>query len=166
MRLQRHTPRLDGIKGNGLRFAVMVSDFNVPITDGLLSYCLKTLKLAGVAHSDVAVLRVPGAFELPLTGLTLAKTKKYDAVIALGCIIRGETPHDRYISQETARGLGQAALQTGVPMIFGVLTTLNAAQARARSGSGPLNKGRESALAALRMANLMRTLKSKAKRRK
>lgn len=139
----------------------MVSDFNVSITDGLLAYCLKTLKLAGVAHANVAVIRVPGAFELPLVGRTLAKTGKYDAVIALGCIIRGETPHDRYISQETARGLGQAALETGVPMIFGVLTTLNAAQARARSGSGPLNKGRESAQAALRMANLMRTLKQK-----
>lgn len=97
---------------------------------------------------------VPGAFELPLVAQRLARSKKFDAVIALGCVIRGETPHDRYIAMEVARGIGQVALETNVPVLFGVLTPLNARQARARAGKGPNNKGTEAALAALEMANL------------
>jgi 6,7-dimethyl-8-ribityllumazine synthase len=149
------------LNGKGHRFAVVVSRFNATITEKLLSSCLETLVGHGVRAKDVRVIHVPGSFELPLAAQRLAETRQYGAIITLGCIIRGETPHDRYISQETARGLGQAALNTGVPMIFGVLTPLNLKQAQARAGRGPLNKGREAALAALEMAGLMSQLKKK-----
>jgi 6,7-dimethyl-8-ribityllumazine synthase len=144
------------LDGHGKRFAVAVSRFNSVITESLLEACLRTLSRHGAAPPRVA--RAPGAFELPFIAKRLAASKKFHAVIVLGCIIRGETPHDRYISMEVARGIGQAALDTGVPVIFGVLTTLNAKQARARAGSGPKNKGAEAALAALEMANLTAAL--------
>lgn len=143
--------------GRGRRFAVVVARFNGEITENLWSACRRTLLAAGTREEDVRLIRVPGAFELPLVCRYFAKTGKYDAVIALGCVIRGETPHDTYISQETARGLGQAALDAGVPVIFGVLTPLNLKQAKARSGKGPQNKGTEAALAALEMAELVAT---------
>lgn len=142
-------------EGRGRRFAVVVARFNAPITDALRDACVGTLNAHG---AEVRVVAVPGAFELPLVAQRLAMSKKYDAIIALGCVIRGETPHDRYISMETARGLGQAALHTGVPVLFGVLTPLNVRQARARSGRGVNNKGAEAAEAALEMAALMETL--------
>lgn len=142
-------------RGKGRRFAIVASEFNAAVTDGLLTQCLKTLRENGVAAKDMLVAHVPGAFELPLAAQTLAGTRRFNAVIALGCVLRGETPHDRYLAAETARGLGDAALATGVPVIFGVLTPLDERQARERSSAGPLNKGREAALAALRMANLM-----------
>jgi 6,7-dimethyl-8-ribityllumazine synthase len=141
--------------GRGRRFAVVVARFNASITDAMRDACVSTLTAHG---AKVRAVSVPGAFELPLAAQRLAQSKKYDAVIALGCVIRGETPHDRYISMETARGLGQAALTTGVPVLFGVLTPLNVRQARARAGRGPTNKGAEAALAALEMAALMETL--------
>jgi 6,7-dimethyl-8-ribityllumazine synthase len=144
------------LNGRGRRFAVVAAEFNPRVTDSLLAHCLKTLGEYGVGSGRVVVARVPGAFELPLAARVLARAGRYDAVIALGCVIRGETPHDRYISQEVARGLGQTALDTGVPVIFGVLTTLNFRQALARSENGPRNKGREAALAALKMADLFR----------
>lgn len=137
--------------GRGRRFGVVVARFNSAITDKLRDACVSTLESHGAA---VSVVPVPGAFELPLVARRLARTKKFDAVIALGCIIRGETPHDRYIAMEVARGLGQAALETDVPVLFGVLTPLTSRQARARSGKGSNNKGAEAALAALEMANL------------
>lgn len=143
------------LNGRGRRFAVVVARFNSVITDQLRDACVRTL----VSHGGgVRVVSVPGAFELPLAARRLARSKKYKAVIALGCIIRGETPHDRYIAMEVARGLGQAALETDVPILFGVLTPLNARQARARAGNGPNNKGAEAAMAALEMANLGGTL--------
>jgi 6,7-dimethyl-8-ribityllumazine synthase len=145
--------------GRGLRVAVAVSAFNAAVTERLLDRCLRTLKERGVAERGVRVERIPGAFELPLAAKALARGGRFDAVIALGCILKGKTPHDRYLAQETARGLGQAALDTGVPVIFGVLTPLNAKQALARSAAGPLDKGREAALAAIRMARLMRRMK-------
>ncbi len=141
-------PRL---QGRGRRFAVIVARFNSAITDKLRDACVSTLESHGATASVVAV---PGAFELPLVARRLARTKKFDAVITLGCIIRGETPHDRYIAMEVVRGLGQAALETDVPVLFGVLTTLNPRQAIARAGKGSNNKGTEAALAALEMANL------------
>lgn len=133
--------------GKGKRFAVAVSDFNAPITDRLLAGCLEAFRKAGAPAP--LVVRVPGAFELPLACLRLAKTKKYRAVVALGCVIRGETPHDRYINQAVAQGLMQAGLSTNVPVIFGVLTPLTEKQAWDR-----ISKGREAAEAALRMAGL------------
>jgi len=150
--------RGENISPSKFRFAVLVSNFNAPVTEKLLRHCLQTLKEEGVPEKAVEVVRVPGAFELPVAAQALARAKKFDAIIALGCIIRGETPHDRYISQEVSRGLGQAALSTGVPVIFGVLTTLNEEQARARAGEGPRNKGREAALAALKMAGVFENL--------
>ncbi len=141
--------------GRGRQFAVVVARFNGPITDALKDACVSTLTASG---AKVRTVMVPGAFELPLVSQRLAKTKKFDAVIALGCVIRGETPHDRYISMETARGLGQAALTTNVPIVFGVLTPLTPRQAWARAGKGPNNKGVEAAEAALEMADLMETL--------
>lgn len=140
--------------GKGRRFAVAVADFNASITRSLLSACLETLSAAGSAGP--VVVHVPGAFELPFACRGLAKTGRYHAVIALGCVIRGETPHDRYICQAVSRGLMDVGLETGVPVIFGVLTTLNENQAWDRAGKSRHNKGREAALAALQMAALMK----------
>ncbi|HOW28556.1 MAG TPA: 6,7-dimethyl-8-ribityllumazine synthase [Elusimicrobiota bacterium] len=147
---------LDGKKAS---VAVVVAKFNEDITSSLLNACTDTLRNRGVTEKNVRVVWVPGAFELALTAQKLAQTKEYDAVICLGCIIRGETPHDRYIAAETARGIGQASLQTGIPITFGVLTTLTLEQARARAGNDSHNKGHEAALAALAMVNLMKELK-------
>ncbi|MBI4395721.1 MAG: 6,7-dimethyl-8-ribityllumazine synthase [Elusimicrobia bacterium] len=147
------------LEGAGFRFAVLVSRFNIEITGALLESCLRTLQDHGVPRDDIKVVPVPGAFELPLVAQKIARKGKHHAVIALGCIIRGDTPHDRYIAQEVSRGLGQAALAADVPVIFGVLTPLNIKQARARAGKGPLNKGREAALAALEMAQLFKTMR-------
>ncbi len=151
MRLSPSSSPKAFLNGRGRRFAIVVARFNSVITDSLRDACVRTLESHG---GTVRVVPVPGAFELPLAARRLARSKKFDAVIALGCIIRGETPHDRYIAMEAARGLGQVALETDVPVLFGVLTPLNARQARARAGRGPNNKGAESALAALEMANL------------
>lgn len=151
MRISRSSSVPPILTGRGRRFAVIVARFNSVITDALRDACVSTLESHG---ARVRVVTVPGAFELPLAARRLARTKKIDAVIALGCIIRGETPHDRYIAMEVARGLGQVALETDVPVLFGVLTPLNPRQARARSGKGSTNKGTEAALAALEMANL------------
>jgi 6,7-dimethyl-8-ribityllumazine synthase len=133
--------------GKGKRFAVAVADFNAGITNRLLAGCLAAFKEAGAPAPAVA--HVPGAFELPFACLKLARSKKFDAVVALGCVIRGETPHDRYICEAVAQGLMRAGLDTGVPVLFGVLTTLDEKQALDRAG-----KGREAALAALQMASL------------
>jgi 6,7-dimethyl-8-ribityllumazine synthase len=151
VRLSRSVSPETLLNGRGQKFAVVVARFNHAITDSLRDACVRTLEAHG---GSVRVVPVPGAFELPLVARRLARSKKFDAVIALGCVIRGETPHDRYIAMEVVRGLGQAALETDVPILFGVLTPLNARQARARAGKGPNNKGAEAALAALEMANL------------
>ncbi len=139
------------LEGRGRRFAVVVARFNKDITGKLEEACVRTLASHG---SKTRVVPVPGAFELPLVARRLARSRKFDGVIALGCIIRGQTPHDRYIAQEVSRGLGQVALETDVPVIFGVLTPLTLRQAQARAGNGSSNKGAEAALAALEMANL------------
>lgn len=151
MRLSRSVSPNALLNGRGQKFAVVVARFNHAITDSLRDACVRTLEAHG---GSARVVPVPGAFELPLVARRLARSKKFDAVIALGCVIRGETPHDRYIAMEVARGLGHVALETDVPILFGVLTPLNARQARARAGKGPHNKGAEAALAALEMANL------------
>jgi 6,7-dimethyl-8-ribityllumazine synthase len=152
----RNSEHGTNLSGKNLRFAVVVSDFNAPITESLLTGCREALLSAGVKDKDLRVVWVPGAFELPLACLTLARTRRYAAVIALGCVIRGETPHDRYICRAVSQGIIRAGLDTGVPVIFGVLTTLDEKQAHARSGRNDRNKGMESALAALRMARLMK----------
>ncbi len=145
-----------GRTATGHRFAIVVSRFNAPITDGLLGGALSALAEAEVAQEDVAVVRVPGAFEIPLTARALAETGQFDAVICLGCLIKGDTMHFEYIAEAATHGIARASAETGVPMAFGVLTTLTEAQAIVRSEPGPENKGREAALAAVEMTTLLR----------
>ena len=140
------------------RFAVAVSRFNLEITQGLLHGALATLEVAGVEASAHTVVWVPGAFELPLTVQRLAESGDYDAIICLGCLIKGDTMHFEYIAESVAHSLAQVALQSGVPIALGVLTTLTEAQAVERAAPGPGNKGAEAALAALEMASLFRRL--------
>lgn len=144
--------------GAGFRFAVIVSRFNEQITSSLRDASREALRDAGVADGDVDVMDVPGAFELPQAARCAAETGRFDAIICLGCVIRGETPHFEYISSAAAQGVMDAAGETGVPMAFGVLTTDTEAQAQERSGPGADNKGREAAAAALEMATLFRKL--------
>jgi 6,7-dimethyl-8-ribityllumazine synthase len=141
--------------GRGRRFALLVARFNSHVTGPLLESAHETLVAHGASEDDVDVFHVPGAFELPLAALRAAGSERFHAVVALGCVIRGETPHFDFISAETARGLGDVALRSGVPVIFGVLTTDSEAQALARSSREGGDKGREAALAALEMADLM-----------
>jgi 6,7-dimethyl-8-ribityllumazine synthase len=142
----------------GFRFAVVVSRFNESITSSLREAAVAALHEAGAADTDIEQLLVPGAFELPQAARAAAETGRFDAVVCLGCVIRGETPHFEYISDAAAQGLMAAAGETGVPMAFGVLTTDTEAQARERAGPGLDNKGREAAAAAIEMAALFRRL--------
>ena len=140
----------------GCRFAVVVSRFNEEITAGLLQGALDTLEQAEVSADDVTVVRVPGAFEIPLMAMRMAETGQFDAVVTIGCLIKGDTMHFEYIASACSQGIVQASTATGVPIAFGVLTTLTDQQALARSVQGPENKGREAALAAIEMATLLR----------
>jgi 6,7-dimethyl-8-ribityllumazine synthase len=142
--------------GTGLRVAIVVGRFNEFITSKLLDGALDALKRHGVEEENVDVAWVPGAFEIPLIAKKLAESKKYDAVITLGTVIRGATPHFDYVCNEVAKGVASQSLQTGVPIIFGVLTTENIEQAVERAGTKAGNKGWEAATAAIEMANLTR----------
>ena len=142
----------------GCRFAIVVSRFNPEITDGLLIGAREALTEADVSDDDVAVVRVPGAFELPLTAQRLAESGRFDAVVCLGCLIKGDTMHFEYIAEAATRGIADVNLATGVPVTFGVLTTLTDEQAEVRSRPGPANKGREAAQAAVEMATLLRAI--------
>ncbi len=145
------------LAAKGLRLAIVVSRFNSFITERLLTGALDTLSRAGADDRRVEVVRVPGSFEIPVTAKALAQSGRFDAIITLGCIIRGETQHFDYISAEVTRGIQLAALETGVPMAFGVLTTDTLEQAVDRAGAKSGNKGAEVALAAIEMANLLRS---------
>ncbi len=140
--------------GAGLRIAVVTSRFNAAITERLQSGALDALRAAGVADDDVAVIGVPGAFEIPFAARQAAESGHFAAVVCLGCLIRGETPHFEFIASAASQGIMTAALATGVPMSFGVLTTNTAEEARERAEPGPSNKGWEAALAAVEMAVL------------
>lgn len=142
----------------GYRFAIVVSRFNEEITEGLLKGARESLAEAKVPDEDVTVIRVPGAFEIPMTAQRLGESGEYDAIICLGCLIKGDTMHFEYIAEAASHGIAHAAAATGVPMAFGVLTTLTEEQAIARSVAGPDNKGREAAAAAVEMAKLFRKL--------
>ena len=148
-------PALQGrLDASGMRFAIVVSQFNAFITERLLlSACDGLLKL-GARKNDVAVVRVPGAFEIPSAARTLALTRKYDAIICIGCLLRGDTAHYDVIVNEVTRGIGQSAQETGVPHAFGVLTCETLGQAIDRAGLKMGNKGFEAALAAVEMASL------------
>lgn len=149
-----------GLKAEGLRFAIVVSRFNSFITDRLLAAAVDALERAGAQSENVEVVRVPGSFELPLAAKKLATTEKYDALIAIGCILRGETSHYDYVCSETARGLQLAQMDTGVPITFCVLTCDTLEQAIDRAGLKGGNKGFEAGLAAIEMAHLSRKLRA------
>ncbi len=140
------------------RFALVVSKYNDFVTDRLQAGALAALKGSGVADADVTIIRVPGAFEIPIAAQHAAETGRFQAIVCLGCVIRGETPHFEYICSAVAHGLTAGAAATGVPMAFGVLTTNSVEEALARAGDGPDNKGREAALAALEMADVVAAL--------
>jgi len=151
--------RLHGeLSATGLRFAIVVSRFNSFITERLLAAAVDALQRAGAASKGVAVVRVPGSFELPLACKKLAATGGYDALVAVGCVIRGETSHYDYVCSETSRGLQLAQMDTGVPVIFCVLTCDTLEQAIDRAGLKGGNKGFEAGLAAIEMARLSRKL--------
>ena len=137
-----------------MRIAIVVSRFNDFVTDRLLAGAQEVLHEAGLSDADVDVLRVPGAFELPIAAQRAAETGRVAAVVCLGCLVRGATPHFDYISSACAHGITAAAAATGVPMAFGVLTTNSVEEALERAGPGRDNKGREAAQAALDMARL------------
>ncbi|MCX8064567.1 MAG: 6,7-dimethyl-8-ribityllumazine synthase [Candidatus Hydrogenedentes bacterium] len=139
----------------GKKFAIVASRFNEFIVQKLLEGALDTLRRHDIPENDITIVWVPGSFEIPLVAQKLAQSKRYDAIIALGCIIRGGTPHFDYIAGETAKGIGQVTLSTGVPVIFGVLTTDNIEQAIERAGTKAGNKGAHAALAALEVVSLL-----------
>lgn len=144
--------------GRGRRIAVVAGRFNEYVTKHLVEGCLDTLERHGVSRDRVDLVWVPGAFEIPTAARRLAKRGDVDAIIALGCVIRGETPHFEHICRETARGIAEVGRRTGVPAIFGVLTVDSLEQAIERAGAKMGNKGREAAESAIEMANLVRTL--------
>lgn len=146
----------------GLRFGVVVSQFNSFITDRLLAGALDALQRAGAAENQIEILRVPGSFEIPLAAKKLATTSRCDSIICIGCILRGETSHYDYVAAETARGIQLAQLDTGVPLIFCVLTCDTLEQAIDRAGLKGGNKGYDSGLAAIEMAHLSRKLSGRA----
>jgi 6,7-dimethyl-8-ribityllumazine synthase len=143
--------------GNGKSVALAVSRFNGEVTTRMLESALAELETLGVASAAVTIVPVPGAFELPLAAMALARTRRYACVVALGCVIRGETPHFDYVAGEAASGLQVATLETGVPVAFGVLTTENRAQAEAR-----IERARDAVRGALEMADVLRQLRGAA----
>ncbi len=145
--------------GAGLKFAVVVAKFNDFVTERLQAGALAALKSAGVATDDVCVIKVPGAFEIPFAAKEAASRGHFAAVVCLGCLIRGATPHFEYIASACAHGITEAAAATGVPMTFGVLTTNSVEEALDRAAEGPGNKGWEAAVAAVEMATLQRALR-------
>ncbi len=144
--------------GDGLRIAVVVSRYNEFVTDRLKAGAIESLSALGVSDEDVVVVDVPGSFEIPMAARRAAETGRFDAIVCLGCLIRGETAHFEYIAAAASHGLMAASADTGVPMTFGILTTESAEQALARAGSGSTNKGWEAAAAAVEMAMVFRRL--------
>jgi 6,7-dimethyl-8-ribityllumazine synthase len=142
----------------GYRFAIVVSKYHDFVTSRLERQALAALAAAGAPNDGITVIRVPGAFEIPLAARRAAETGRFDAVICLGCLIRGETPHFEFIADAVSHGLTEAASATGVPFAFGVLTTNAVEEALARAGDGPSNKGWEAAAAAVEMATVLSAL--------
>ncbi len=141
--------------GEGRKFALIVSRFNDFISDRLMSGALDALLRSGVKDEDIDIVKVPGAFEIPLVAKKLVKKKKYDAVICLGAVIRGATPHFEYVSAEVSKGIATVSIESGVPVIFGIITTDTIEQAIERAGTKAGNKGWSAAMSALEMANLV-----------
>ena len=147
-----------GLDARGMKFGIVVSRFNDFVTHRLLEGALDALKDHGAEESAIEVVRVPGAFEISLAAKRLAAAGKHDALICLGAIIRGDTPHFDYIADAVTRGLGALVLEHGLPIAFGVLTTNNVEQAMERAGAKTTNKGYEAALTAIEMVDLMKKL--------
>ncbi len=148
------------MKADGIRFRIVCSRFNELITRQLLEGALDTLIRHGASEKDIEITWVPGAFEVPYAAMKLAKKKGADAVICLGAVIRGETPHFDFIASESAKGVAQAGLATGVPVIYGIITADTIDQAVERSGTKAGNKGRDAASSAIEMVNLYRELEA------
>jgi len=146
------------LSGKGLKFGIVTARFNDFITARLLEGAIDGLQRHGVAENDIEVLKVPGAYEIPLAAKMLAQSKKFHAVICLGAVIRGATPHFEYVSAEVSKGVAMVSMETGLPVIFGVLTTDTIEQAVERAGTKSGNKGWDAALSAIEMANLMKQL--------
>ncbi len=142
------------LTAKGKRFGIVISRFNEFISSKLLDGCIDTLGRHGANENAVDVVWVPGSFEIPLIALKMAKSKKYDAVICLGTVIRGATPHFEFVAGEAAKGVAKVSLDTGTPCIFGVITADNIEQAIERAGTKDGNKGRDAAMSAIEMANL------------
>jgi len=147
------------LNGQGFRFAIVASRWNDFISSRLVEGALDALERLGVDEKQVEVFRVPGAFEIPLLALRLAESEKFDAIICIGTIIRGQTPHFEYIAGEVTRGIGEAGLQTGVPVVYGVVTADTVDQAIDRAGVKLGNKGFEAATTAVELANLYKAVK-------
>lgn len=147
------------LDGKGLTFGIVVSRFNSFICERLLEGALDALVRHGVSDADVTIARIPGAFEIPLAAQTMAASQKFDAVICLGAVIRGSTPHFDYVASEVSKGVASVSLQTGVPIAFGVLTTDTIEQAVERAGTKAGNKGFEAAVTAIETINVIKALK-------
>lgn len=147
------------LKGSGLRIGIVVARFNETVTARMLAGAREALQQHGVRDEDVDVAWVPGAFELPLIAKKLAESRRYDAVVCLGAVIRGETPHFEFVAGEAARGIGQVALDTGLPVVFGVVTPNTVEQAMDRAGGRIGNKGYDAITTAIEMATLIRNLR-------
>ena len=148
------------VTGRNLKFAIVVARFNEFITSKLLSGALDTLKRHETPEENITVAWVPGSFEIPLVAKKFAESKKFDAVICLGAVIRGATTHYDYVCNEVSKGVAQVGLQTGVPTIFGVVTTENIQQAVERAGTKSGNKGSDAAMSAMEMANLLKSVET------
>jgi 6,7-dimethyl-8-ribityllumazine synthase len=146
------------LTASGIRFAVVVARFNSFITDHLLSGAIDSLSRHGAKTEDITIIKVPGCFELPLVCSKCAKSGSYDAVIALGAVIRGATSHYDLVCNETAKGIADAAHESGIPVIFGVITTESIEQAIERAGTKAGNKGTDAAIAAIEMVNVLKTI--------
>ena len=166
---QKNRPTEDAVEGSlnahGMCFGVVVSRWNSFITERLLQGALDALRRSGCREEDITVVRVPGAFEIPSQARTLANSKKYDAIVTLGCLIRGETTHYEHISTEVTRGIGQSAQETGVPHTYGVLTCENLEQALDRAGLKAGNKGFEAAISAVEMVSLQHKTRGRTKKK-
>lgn len=146
------------LTAQGFKFGIVAARFNDFITSKLLDGALDALQRHGASEADIDIVKVPGAYEIPLAAKVLAQSKKYNAVICLGAVIRGATPHFEYVSAEVTKGIAAASLETGLPVIFGVLTTDTIEQAVERAGTKSGNKGWDAALSAIEMANVMKQL--------
>ncbi|MCL6545190.1 MAG: 6,7-dimethyl-8-ribityllumazine synthase [Bryobacteraceae bacterium] len=156
-----HKVTQGNLDAKGLKFAILVTRFNSLITDRLLAGALDALARTGCRDEDIEIVKAPGSWELPVVARELAAKKKYDAIICLSAVIRGDTPHFDYIASEASKGLAQTSLEFGVPVAFGVLTCETLEQAIDRAGAKSGNKGFDAAMTAVEMGNLMRQLRAK-----